>query len=83
LIALIINAHPTRQQDRHFFGQSFVLLPCLRRKNMTERPALLLRIAPTAKDICLEIKNPKVDDPNNKSPADNVTPPPVIPLARE
>jgi hypothetical protein len=33
LIALIINAHPARQQDGHTFGQSFVLLSACAEKH--------------------------------------------------
>ena len=52
------------------FGQSFVLLPCLRRENMTERPALLLRIEPTAKTSCLSNHEPEGTRSGDKSSAD-------------
>jgi len=66
LIALIINAHPTRQQDGHIIGQSFVLLPRLRGENMTERPALLLRIEPTIKTFRFAVPSPKARDRKQK-----------------
>jgi hypothetical protein len=43
----------------------------LARKNMTERPALLLRIAPTAKGSPSRCHGPKAHEPRTKAPLTN------------
>ena len=55
----------------HFFGQSFVLHPRLRGENMTERPALLLRIAPTAAQSASSSRTRRHMNQKRKAPLTN------------
>jgi hypothetical protein len=50
---------------------------------MTERPALLLRIAPTALHSASRSRARRHMKPKTKAPLTNVTPPPAFPLARK
>ena len=65
LIALIINAHPTRQQDEHFFGQSS---SSLSEERDDRKTSFASQDRTNSETFSCDLTHPKAHDPETKNP---------------
>ena len=70
LIALIINAHPARQQDGHTFGQSFVLLSACAEKH-DRKTSFASQDRTDSSSLRLDLTSPKAHEAKTKAPLTN------------